>query len=205
MFRKKITITVSLLSLLLFLNACSMMTSNKTSSSDTTTTASQIKPKNENIRLNFNKVKLGVIDNDGKGGTSLKELEALFGQPDEHTTQQGGDVTLDVYTWRKDETIIVTQLYADSTIAKSISNFRFIRENNVGLTEYDKIKNGMSFQEAIEKLGEPDVMSQAVSSDGEEISAIWSSGIKSNNTNANIQLDFKNNSLTNKSQLGLVN
>lgn len=190
---------------LVSLSACSLLNQNKKSATDTTTSASQLKPENEAWRLNFNNITLGDIANEGKGGASLADLKNLYGEPENHTTRPGGDVTLDVYTWRKGQTTVVAQLYNDSTIAKSISNFRFIRKDTVGLKDFEKLTNGMTFTNVTSLLGEPDVMSRARSSNGEVVTAIWSSGLKSDNSNPNIELEFNDDKLSTKSQFGLKN
>ncbi|HEN4396809.1 TPA: DUF3862 domain-containing protein, partial [Streptococcus agalactiae] len=54
-----------------------------------------------------------------------------------------------------------------------------------------------------ELLGEPDDISQAVSSDKEELQAAWISGIQSSDSDPGINLTFENDKLTNKQQHGL--
>lgn len=196
---KKIWQFAMILLTIVTLSAC--QTKKNTDLSETK--ASQIKPQNEEMRLNFNKIGLANIGDEVTGGTTLEELKALFGEPESHTTQNGGDVTLDVYTWRKDETTLVTQLYDNHAIARAISNFRFIRKPKITIKTFDSLTNDMSFSNAITILGDPDVMSQSVSSNGEEITAIWSSGFKSSNLNSNIELKFTNNQLKTKKQYGL--
>ncbi|WP_341931548.1 DUF3862 domain-containing protein [Streptococcus pluranimalium] len=197
------TITLALISL----SACS---SNKNTKSQTnkealTTLQSKTEPQqNPQVRLKFNDIKTATAANDFKGGTSLEQIKALYGEPKSHETKPAGDVTLDVYTWDIDGVIISAQLFEDSTIARAISNFAFDRKQTVTKKIYDeKLPNNLTFTEVTEIIGQPDVMSQAVSSDGEQLQALWSSNLKGKDNTRQIELIFKNGKLSEKSQKGL--
>lgn len=159
---------------------------------------------NPNIRLKFNEIKTGSAENDFKGGSTLEELKALYGEPSSHTTKPAGDVTLDVYSWDIEEAKVNAQLYENSTIARAISNFSFDRKQTISKKIFDgKIHKDMTFTQATEALGQPDVMSEAVSSDGEIIQALWSSNLKGKNQARQIELIFTNQKLTDMKQTGL--
>lgn len=163
----------------------------------------QITAKHSDTRLAFNKIVLAKADDEFKGGTNLATLKELFGEPKSHEEVPAGDVTLDSYKWQFDQMEIGVQLYEDSAIVRSISHFSFIRENTISLADFNTIKEGMTFTQAVDLLGEPDVFSQAVSSDKEQLQAIWSSGLKTNN-HAQIDLLFENNKLISFNQIGLI-
>lgn len=172
-----------------------------------TDTASSVKPqeivaKHTDVRSNFNKITLAKADQEFKGGTNLATLKELFGEPASHEQAPAGDVTLDVYTWNFEAVSVNVQLYEDSAIVRSISNFYYIREPKHTLKTFEQLAEGMTYTQAVETLGEPDVLSQAISSDKEEIQAIWVSGLKTDNQ-AQIQLLFENNTLKTKNQFGL--
>lgn len=159
-----------------------------------------------NLRLNFNKIKTGTKAQEFAGGSSLTELKQLYGDPTSTKQQKAGDVTLDVYTWEKEGVTISAQLFQDSTIAKSISNFTFAREKTKTSADYDKLIVGTtSYQDAVNQLGEPDALSHAVSSDKEDIQAIWATGLVSKDSNAQVQVQlfFENNKLSKKTQNNL--
>lgn len=159
---------------------------------------------NPNIRLKFNEIKTGSAENGFKGGSTLEELKALYGEPSSHTTKPAGDVTLDVYSWDIEEAKVNAQLYENSTIARAISNFSFDRKQTITKKIFDdKIHKDMTFTQATEALGQPDVMSEAVSSDGEIIQALWSSNLKGKNQVRQIELIFTNQKLTDMKQTGL--
>lgn len=162
----------------------------------------QIVAKHSDVRLKFNKIVLAKADKEFKGGTNLAQLKELFGEPVKHETVPAGDVSLDVYSWQFDYVNLNVQLYQDNAVVRSISNFYFIRDPKIGLKDYDELKEGMTYTQVIDRLGEPDVLSQAVSSDKEDIQAIWVSGLKTDNQ-AQIQMIFENNTLKLKNQTGL--
>lgn len=197
------TITLALISL----SACSSNKNTKLQANKEAlnTLQSKTEPQQDpQVRLKFNDIKTATAADDFKGGTPLEQLKALYGEPKSHTTKPAGDVTLDVYTWDVDGVIISAQLFEDSTIARAISNFAFDRKQTVTKKIYDeKLPNDLTFTEVTEIIGQPDVMSQAVSSDGEQLQALWSSNLKGKNNTRQIELIFKNGKLSEKSQKGL--
>ncbi|MEQ9763655.1 DUF3862 domain-containing protein [Streptococcus jiangjianxini] len=207
MIFKKILPVATLSLALISLAACS---TNKDANpnakkKELTTIQSKSEPRQDpQVRLKFNDIKTATAANDFKGGTSLEQVKALYGEPKSHTTKPAGDVTLDVYTWEIDGATISVQLFEDSTIARAISNFAFERKQTITKKIYDdKLPNDLTFTEVTEILGQPDVMSQAVSSDGEQLQALWSSNLKGKDNTRQIELIFKNGKLSKKSQNGL--
>lgn len=196
---KKLLTLSATLGLALSLAACS-------TKSDTASDVEprQIVAKHSNIRLDFDKIVLAKADDEFKGGTNLATLKGLFGEPESHEEVPAGDVTLDAYKWSFDQVNISVQLYEDSAIVRSISHFSFIREDKVDKEIFDQLKDGMTYTQAIDLLGEPDVLSEAVSSDKEQLQAIWSTGLV-NHGRSQIDLLFENNQLIAKNQFGLDN
>lgn len=197
------TITLALISL----SVCSSNKNTKPQANKEAlnTLQSKTEPQQDpQVRLKFNDIKTATAADDFKGGTPLEQIKALYGEPKSHTTKPAGDVTLDVYTWDVDGVIISAQLFEDSTIARAISNFAFDRKQTVTKKIYDeKLPNDLTFTEVTEIIGQPDVMSQAVSSDGEQLQALWSSNLKGKDNTRQIELIFKNGKLSEKSQKGL--
>lgn len=199
---KKLLLFSATLLLSLGLAACGQdKSSDETKSS---VQSQQIVAKHSDVRLKFNQITLAKADQEFKGGTNLARLKELFGEPAKHETVPAGDVTLDVYSWQFDYVDLNVQLYQDSAVVRSISNFYFIRDPKISLKDFEELKEGMTYTQVLDKLGEPDVMSQAVSSDKEDLQAIWVSGLKTDNQ-AQIQLLFENNTLKTFNQTGLTN
>ncbi len=125
-----------------------------------------------------------------------------------HETVPAGSVSVDLYTWNFDQVSLRVHIYQDSSIVRSISNFQFNREETITKSDVDALKisqeniPGDSFKAISDKLGQPDVMSQAVSSEKEEIQAVWTSGLKTD-SGATLILDFENNALVRVEQNGI--
>ncbi len=198
---KKMFKGLVLLIMLLALSACQKESSSAPKESEATTSLRETK--NLDFRLAFNKIKITQNQTDFSGGSSLAELKSLFGEPQKTEQKPAGDVTLDVYTWTKDDSTVVVQLFKDSAIARSISQFSFNREAKIGLKDFNQLKEGISYTKAKELLGEPDLLSQAISSDRYDTQAVWTSGLKSQSTSPTIELKFENDKLTSKQQKGL--
>lgn len=209
---KKLIVSLGLSLSLISLAACSSQKKAE-QSADPSTMKTSVIPKNEkaphqDIRLKFNDIKVASAADEFKGGTTLEQLKSTFGEPASHETVPAGDVKLDLYTWNFDQVHLSVHLFENSAIVRTISNFQFIREQTITRSTVDALKvttgdvPGDSFKTISEKLGQPDVMSQAISSDKEEIEAIWTSGLKTD-TGATLKLFFVNNSLVTKEQTGL--
>jgi hypothetical protein len=155
------------------------------------------------IRLAFDEVKVGDIDHEGQGGSSLIELQELFGNYTSKEDRNGGDVTINAYTWELNGVVVVAQMYQDSTIARSISNFAFGRQRVITIDDFNKLEEGQSYKKVVDILGEPDVLAESVSSDGERIDATWTSNLISEEQNPGISLSFKDGKLSKLSQFGL--
>ncbi|HEL0020484.1 DUF3862 domain-containing protein [Streptococcus equi] len=185
------------------LSACSSHTEKKDHTKDATAITDTRKAEHQDIRAKMEKVKLATASTDFKGGTSLEELIAIFGQPTQHEEKPAGSVKLDSYTWQFDHVTVNINLYENSSIVKTIANFAFIRDLALSLKDYNSLKKGMTYDEVKQLLTEPDNYSQANSSEKETIQAIWISGLKAQTQGANIALTFENNQLTEMSQVGL--
>lgn len=206
MFKKVLPLaTVSLM--MLSLSACSTPNNapKNTPKKAISSLQSQAEPKQDpQVRLNFDNITTATVEDNFKGGSTLDDIKAIYGEPTSYETKPAGDVTLDVYVWKIDDVTINAQLFEDSTIAKSISNFAFDRKATITKAIFDdKLSNDLTFSQATDILGFPDVMSQSVSSDGEHIQALWSSNLKGNQKGKQIELNFKNGILSNKTQHGL--
>ncbi|VDC41984.1 hypothetical protein FMV2238Y02_04070 [Streptococcus canis] len=190
--------------LALFLSACSPKKEKKVQQSkDTTTLTETRKADHQEVRAHFEKIKLATAASEFKGGSNLEDLTALFGQPSHHEEKLAGSVTLDAYTWNFDQVTLNVNLYQNSSIVKTISNFAFIRDLNSSQKDYQKLQKGMSYDHVKQILTEPDNYSQAFSSDKQILQATWISGLKTETNGANISLVFENNQLTEMSQVGL--
>ncbi|MCS4487471.1 DUF3862 domain-containing protein [Streptococcus sciuri] len=184
--------------------ACTPQKQSQTNSS-TVTKVSNVPVKHQDVRLAFNNITLGTVDSNFTGGTNLEQLKAMFGDPAQTFQTPAGDVTLDGYTWQFDSVTVTVYLLHDSAISRSISNFNFIRYNTITPDKIAKITDNMTFQQAIDLLGQPDTYSESSSSEHVKLQAIWISGIKGtdNKTTPQITLDFINNQLTHKSIVGI--
>ncbi len=202
---KKHLLTLLLISFFTsFLVACSTPKDKEPQPSDSEIITPRLhQAAHQDKRANFEKIKLATVDSSFTGGTSLEELISLFGEPSQHDPKTAGEVTIDAYTWQFDQVTLTVNLYQNSSIVKTISNFTFARELGLSQKEYQQLQKGMSYEDVKKILTEPDNYSQASSSDHQTLQAIWVSGLKTDTSGANISLVFENNQLTEMSQVGL--
>ncbi|KHD46761.1 DUF3862 domain-containing protein [Streptococcus hongkongensis] len=186
--------------------ACSNKSDKSSSSEDKTTLkqkSAQASP-HQDKRLAFEKIKIASASNEFKGGSTLEDLKSLYGEPNKHDKKPAGNVELDSYTWTFDHVTITINMFQNSTIVKSISNFAFNRDLNISQKDYNKLKKGMTYNQVTKLLTEPDDYTMATSSAKDQTQAIWISGLKSKVRGANISLLFENDKLVDMSQKGLI-
>ncbi|MGT2749875.1 DUF3862 domain-containing protein [Streptococcus orisasini] len=200
---KKVLLASLVLLFCFVLSGCQTQESKGQSNKPSDETAPLLKTENLAFRLNFNKIKISHDKKTFTGGTSLEELKQLFGEPNKHGQRPAGDVVLDSYTWEKDGASIEVHLYQNSTVARSIANFSFKRREKITKSDFQKLQTGTNYKQVVEQLGEPDGLFQSVSSDKEEIQAVWISGLKTKAASADIRLYFENDLLKTKLQNGL--
>ncbi|MGT2932787.1 DUF3862 domain-containing protein [Streptococcus catagoni] len=205
---KKCIQLITIASLCLLITACAGKTDKKTKSKNLDDSSLSLhktaEAEHQDKRFAFEKIKVAKVEQEFKGGTSLEELKELFGQPTSHEQKPAGNVKLDNYTWHFDHVVIKANLFENSTIVKSISNFAFSRKMKISLKDYNKLEKGMSYNQVVKILTEPDDYTEASSSDNVQLQAIWISGIKTRVQGANINLIFKNDKLVELSQKGLI-
>lgn len=207
---KKSLISLCLSLALLSLAACSSKKEAKATNTEleTTVVKEDTTPAHQDIRIKFNDIKLASAADNFVGGTNLETLKKLFGEPVKHESVPAGDVTVDLYSWTFDQVALSVHLYKDSSIVRSISHFQFNREQTVKKSDVDALKisqngdKGDTFKAISDRFGQPDVMSQAISSEKEEIQAIWTSGLKTDK-GATLILNFENNHLIHVEQTGI--
>lgn len=165
----------------------------------------QIKAPQEDKRLIFNQIKLGRIATDFKGGSTIEEVKAMLGEPlSSEKVEAGKDIFLDSLNWQFDGVSITARFFENGAISKSISNFAFIRDAKISLTDFEAIPEEEAYQKLFDQFGQPDVMSESVSSDSEQVQAIWTSNLYRDKTDAFMELTFENKVLVKKVQNGLT-
>ncbi len=203
---KKLVTILLIPTICLAVAACSNKSDKEKSKDDKTVLENkknQVAPQQDK-RLAFDKIKVASAKDQFKGGSTLEELKVLYGEPTKHEQKPAGNVKLDIYSWTFDRVEITINMFQNSTIVKSITNFAFTRDLKISLKDYNKLENGMTYNQVTKILTEPDDYTMASSSERDQIQAIWISGLKTNNRSANITLIFENDKLVSMSQKSLM-
>lgn len=210
---KKIMTGLALVCSLVVLAACQNKDAEKKTASSNVTTllsssSSSTNAKALKVRQDFDKIKLGTSANNFTDGTKLAQLKTYFGEPSSHKQEkpESGDITLDVYQWTVEGVSVEVKLYKDSVLVRSIQGFSYGRQPSITQADYDKVKNGATYKDLVNKFGSPDSFSEAASSDKVELQAVWYSNVKSSSESRQGQmvLTFTNNKLSEKDQSGMA-
>lgn len=109
--------------------------------------------KNPSLVAKYNSIKTG------KNGYSEKNITSLLGNPTETQTmdKQGKEI---IATWNKtvtsNQVMIQITFFKNIAKSKSIQGLDIDRENSLTLADFNKLKNGDSYNRVINVLGDPD-------------------------------------------------
>lgn len=205
---KKILLASSVVLLSLGLTACGSKSANSNSSAKTEQSSKKAANKtisaNKELRNKFDKIKIGDLMQQGKGGDTEKSIEKLLGKPNSTNSEKTDGIKTSGATW-VDKNITITVAYVNhNAISKQITGFKWSgREKKLTLKAYNAIKNGVSYESVIKKYGEPDGLDESLIMGKKTITATWLTGVKGDNPT--VTLTFTNNKLTGKSQTALDN
>lgn len=206
--KKKYLVAATGLALLgLSLSACSSNSSSKGNSEKTT---EQYKKKNEVISQNkelrekFDQIKVGNFLSQGEGGSTTDEVKQLLGNPTSSTTTSSNGVKVKQLTWTKGAvTVAIQTLDSNKVVSKEITGFKWgKRDEKITLGEFNNIADGSTYQDIVNKYGEPDGLHEANVTGTKITNAVWLTGIKGDD-GASATLSFENDKLTTKSQTKL--
>lgn len=182
----------------------SSTTETATSSSSSSTSTEETK---KAVRSVYDSVVVGDLMNNGEGGTTKDTVINAYGNPASTSTTSLNGMNVEQVTWigngNATGITVSIQFINNNATSKMISGFQFSRDSKIGLTEFNNLTTGTSYNDVVNTLGEPDTTSESLISGSKSVTANWITGIKGN-VGANFVLQFTNDSLTSKSQSGLT-
>lgn len=177
------------------------------STSETTASSTSVDETKKAVRAVYDSVVVGDLMNNGEGGTTKDTVLNAYGNPASTSTTSINGMNVEQVTWigngNATGITVSIQFINNNATSKMISGFQFSRDSKIGLTEFNNLTTGTSYNDVVNTLGEPDTTSESLISGSKSITANWITGIKGN-VGANFVLQFTNDSLTSKSQSGLT-
>lgn len=164
------------------------MTTNKSSDSQS---ASSKAADNKTVSLDqFNNLKVGDLSNNGKGGTSYNDAEAMFGNPTSTTSSSVQGQTVQMATWNNlggDYTTLSLSFGGDgdnrALSSKSITSAKSILSGaKISQNDYDAIATDgtTKVSDLVTKFGQPAIMTVYSLMNIETKTYVWS------NVNSNL-------------------
>lgn len=177
------------------------------STSETTASSTSVDETKKAVRAVYDSVVVGDLMNNGEGGTTKDTVVNAYGNPASTSTTSINGMNVEQVTWigngNATGITVSIQFINNNATSKMISGFQFSRDSKIGLTEFNNLTTGTSYNDVVNTLGEPDTTSESLISGSKSVTANWITGIKGN-VGANFVLQFTNDSLTSKSQSGLT-
>ena len=177
------------------------------STSETTASSTSVEETKKAVRAVYDSVVVGDLMNNGEGGTTKDTVVNAYGNPASTSTTSINGMNVEQVTWigngNATGITVSIQFINNNATSKMISGFQFSRDSKIGLTEFNNLTTGTSYNDVVNTLGEPDTTSGSLISGSKSVTANWITGIKGN-VGANFVLQFTNDSLTSKSQSGLT-
>ncbi|MGF0100197.1 DUF3862 domain-containing protein [Streptococcus alactolyticus] len=177
------------------------------STSETIASSTSVDETKKAVRAVYDSVVVGDLMNNGEGGTTKDTVVNAYGNPASTSTTSINGMNVEQVTWigngNATGITVSIQFINNNATSKMISGFQFSRDSKIGLTEFNNLTTGTSYNDVVNTLGEPDTTSESLISGSKSVTANWITGIKGN-VGANFVLQFTNDSLTSKSQSGLT-
>lgn len=177
------------------------------STSETIASSTSVDETKKAVRAVYDSVVVGDLMNNGEGGTTKDTVVNAYGNPASTSTTSINGMNVEQLTWigngNATGITVSIQFINNNATSKMISGFQFSRDSKIGLTEFNNLTTGTSYNDVVNTLGEPDTTSESLISGSKSVTANWITGIKGN-VGANFVLQFTNDSLTSKSQSGLT-
>lgn len=180
----------------------SKTTDNKTESS--TTSSNKSSESSAKIkRSDFDAIKIGDLMQSADGGDTLDSLKQKFGEPNDASSSETNDVKTDIVTWDKVDNKIGSSMVISFTdgkaFSKDLTGFKLTRKNKIDLAQFNAITNGTSYNDVINKFGEPDNYTETLIAGEKQTMAMYTSGVKGD-FGANFNVTFTNDVVSGKSQ-----
>ena len=177
------------------------------STSETIASSTSVDETKKAVRAVYDSVVVGDLMNNGEGGTTKDTVVNAYGNPASTSTTSINGMNVEQVTWigngNATGITVSIQFINNNATSKMISGFQFSRDSKIGLTEFNNLTTGTSYNDVVNTLGEPDTTSESLISGSKSVTANWITGIKGN-VGANFVLQFTNDSLTSKSQSCLL-
>lgn len=156
------------------------------------------------FRKSYDKIKVGDVMQQGNGGSTIKDVKGILGQPESVSSTAVKGFKVKSYSWTKYDTTILVQFSHKKAITKTVSGFKWTRSSNkLSLKAFNSLKDGSSYSTVVNAYGEPDGLSENVVLGKKNVTAVYFTGIKAKNAGASASFSFTDDKLISKTQTNL--
>lgn len=165
-------------------------TNNTNSSKLSTTTETPKKEEDTKITYgNFLKIQMGE---------KLADVEALLGKGSEESSSELGGIKTVVYSWNGSGISNMNVTIQNNVVTGKAQMGLASEDTKVSLEKYNQVKEGMTYSQVKDILGEGQVMSQTKIMDIESVLYSWA-----NSDGSNMNCTFSGGKMTMKAQFNL--
>jgi hypothetical protein len=86
--------------------------------------------------------------------------------------------------------------------SKDLTGFKLTRKNKIDLAQFNEVANGTSYNDVINKFGEPDNYTETLIGGDKQTMVMYTSGVKGD-LGANFNITFSNDAVSGKSQASM--
>ena len=205
--RKNILSVATICLTALFLVGCSNNSNGNKSDSNKPKSSQKAKKTNTqktSFRKSFDKIQVGDVMQQGNGGSTLKDVKNILGQPNSISSTEVKGFKVKSYSWSKYGTTIIVQFSHKKAITKTVSGFKWSRNSTkLTLKAFNSIKTGSSYSTLVKTYGEPDGLNENVVLGKKNVTAVYFTGIKAKNAGASASFTFADDKLMSKTETNL--
>lgn len=154
--------------------------------------------KNKKWKNRYDQIKVGEASQNGKGGSSPKQVIKIAGHPNEGAPKPVEGKTK-TWEWLHQGILLMVDFKGQHVIRKSITvnKGNTKRPHLMDKRSVKEMKIGTTYQAVIKKYGEPDALSESKAFGQKYVTGTWLSGVKGKGNPA-ITYFFKNDKLFGK-------
>ena len=205
--RKNVLSVVAICLAALSLVGCSNSSSSNKSDNNKPKSNQKVKKTNTqktSFRKSFDKIQVGDVMQQGNGGSTLKDVKNILGQPNSISATEIKGFKVKSYSWTKYGTTIMVQFSHKKAITKTVSGFKWTRHSTkLKLKAFNSIKTGSSYKALVNSYGEPDGLNENVVLGKKNVTAVYFTGIKAKSAGANASFTFADDKLVSKTETNL--
>ncbi len=180
--------------------------SSSTVASSSTETTDSSSAESVDVATAYENINVGDSLNGGEGGTELKDVTEMLGDPDDTEKGGEGDTTTDVATWNNVDgaDMVMVTFVDDKAVSKVVQGLEVADHDAITMEQYDAVTTDGDYtlDQAVEAFGDPDSKEASLEDGKVKEMYSWTTNVDGSD-DAAITIEFVDGAATTKNNTGM--